>query len=178
MADGLSSSGSSSTHRPRRRSRTSSDGSRLSKGSRWSDGSYDLVIRHFQATPIQTIAFYIDTLTEHVNAHMCASSCCAWHGTLHAIQGAMSHLKEKQCKQHVGWLPSSGWQCVDCLALNDVDDDMCAICYCDRTPKDGFISRSLSFHSKQSHNSERSTEEDELKAQKFLDVAQLLTRRL
>lgn len=110
----------------RRSSRCTSGG----KQSDWSASSEDLVLRHFQTTPQMTLAYALDTLASQVNAHL-GSSCCPWHATLHAVSRSLASLREKPCKTS-SWLPASGWQCGECLALNDVEQDECSICCGDR----------------------------------------------
>lgn len=108
--------------------RSSRSSSKKSSG----EMSDDLTLQHFQATPVQTMAYGIDLLTEHCNAHS-SNFCCSWHATVHALSQAQRLLRHKGCKKPGEWLPSSGWQCVECMALNDVDEDECAICFGDRT---------------------------------------------
>jgi len=114
----------------RRPSRSSSDGG-ISAVSVMSSDSEDLVIRHFSVTPADTIMCALDMISDHVNVHMGFHTCCTWHATLVAIGAALSTLKTKPCKKQ-DWLPSSGWQCMECSALNDVTEDDCFICWSDR----------------------------------------------
>jgi len=103
------------------------------RASECSSSSADLVIRHFEATPINTVMFFIDTMTERINVHDTGFSCCFWHATVRTIATATHTLSEQGCKGSY-WLPCSGWQCVECFALNDVDEDECNVCCGDRSP--------------------------------------------
>merc|ERR1712113_732034 len=118
-------SGESSRCNNRTNTAGSSKFSRLSSASCCSQ---DLVICHFKATPLSTVMYYIDTLIEHMNAHIGGMTCCTWHASVRTIAGAVEILGEQACKMQT-WVPSSGWQCHECLALNDVDDDDCIVCY-------------------------------------------------
>jgi predicted small integral membrane protein len=133
------SSHSSSSSSPKGKSRKSNPredidaSSPSSAESNVSCNSQDLVISHFQATEASTIMVYVCTMVEHINARTTASSCCTWHATVHAFLDATKALLNEPCRPK-SWLPYSGWQCQECLALNDVDEGDCAICFGDRTP--------------------------------------------
>lgn len=86
-----------------------------------------LLLRHFQLTSLDTVAFSLDQITAFLNVIVAPDACCTWHACLQRLEEGVAALQAMPCKDKA-WLPSSGWQCCTCTALLDITEGECAMC--------------------------------------------------
>lgn len=141
-ADAISVESVAFSQRSRIRSKNSSRGRFGRRDARASSLGSNASIGNFKLTPNGTFSFVLDEMMPHLNVGRSALHCCMWHMSVRRFMEAARELRAMPCR-HTGWLPHSGWQCDECLALNDVDHMECGICCGDRLITDTVLRSEL-----------------------------------
>eukprot|EP00928_Gymnodinium_smaydae_P039636 TRINITY_DN27034_c0_g1_i1.p1 TRINITY_DN27034_c0_g1~~TRINITY_DN27034_c0_g1_i1.p1 ORF type:complete len:997 (-),score=81.41 TRINITY_DN27034_c0_g1_i1:206-3196(-) len=79
-----------------------------------------------KATPMYTVGFMLRESARSIHVES-SNACCKLHAALDVVQSLAGDRDKLQCD--ATWKPNEDWQCAECGALNEQDDETCCVCY-------------------------------------------------